>query len=277
MKKIILSITALMFVFVGYKSLPSGNETPGTMSGGAPSASTGAPDERHCATSGCHSDFALNSGAAELSVSLGNGVTQYELGKTYPVTVSISNPGLIRFGFQAVALKNSDNTNAGTIRLVDSQRTQILPGFGSTIDRKYVTYTYEGTNAVSAGLGKWDFEWTAPETNEGPITLYIASIAANDDGTDAGDHTYTKQISMEAPAIFWSVYPSVSSSKFSVQSSGAPILGLRIFNSAGDVVYSKADVEPGILSLELDLSPGVYFLSAIQNGKTEVRKIVISR
>ena len=216
MKKTLLLLIGGTFLFVGYKNLPD------PMSNGAPAASTGAPDERHCSTSGCHSDFIPNSGIAELSVSLDNG-TQYELGKTYPITVSITDPGLVCFGFQVVVLKNSDNANVGTVKVVDAQRTQIIPGYGTMIDRKYITYTYDGSNAVSVGLGKWSFEWTAPETNEGAVTFYIAAVAANNDGTDSGDNTYSKRIALDAPAIYWSIYPNVSSSMFTIQSSGMPV------------------------------------------------------
>lgn len=279
MKKITFVLTATTFLFVGYKNLGSGDGShPGTMSGGAPSASTGAPSEKHCASSGCHSEFAPNSGVAKLAVSLeSNGIKEYEPGKTYPITVSISNPGIIRFGFQVVALKNTDNSNAGTIKLLDAERTQILPGYGTIADRRYITYTYEGTNAVSNGYGEWSFEWTAPETNEGPITFYIGSIAANDDGTDEGDHAYSRKIILDAPSVSWSITPTVSSSAFSIQCTGASVQNFKVYNSSGARVFERALIEPGLTNLQFELPAGVYFVSAIQNGETAVRKIIISR
>ena len=269
MKKITLLIIGSTFLFVGYKNLPD------TMSNGAPAASTGAPDEKHCSSTGCHSTFAPNTGIAELSVSVGNGITKYEPGKTYPVAVSISNPGLVRFGFQAVAV-NAENKNAGSIQITDEARTQVIPGYGNQTDRKYATYTYEGTNAFSAGLGKWSFEWTAPVADEGDITFYFGSVAANNDGTDDGDYTYSKKITLRAPSVFWNVFPNVSSSNFSIQSSGMSVENLKVYNSSGEMVYEKNNIEPGILNLELHQA-GVYFISAVQNGKTSVQKIVISR
>jgi len=278
MKKITLLIIGVTFLFVGYKNLPAGkDDLPNLLSNGAPAASTGAPDEMHCSNTGCHSTFAPNTGIAELSAVIEGGVTQYELGKTYPITVSITNPGLVRFGFQVVALKNSDNANVGTIKVVDAQRTQIIPGYGTTIDRRYITYTYDGTNAVSTGLGKWSFEWTAPETNEGAVTFYIGAVAANNDGTDAGDNTYSKRITLESPVVSWSVYPNVSSAVFSIQSSGMQIEKLKVYNSYGEIVFKKTNLEPGTLNLELNQASGIYFISAVQNGKTDVQKIVITK
>ena len=270
MKKITLLIIGSTFLFVGYKNLPD------TMSNGAPAASTGAPDEKHCSSTGCHSTFAPNTGIAELSVSVGNGITKYEPGKTYPVAVSISNPGLVRFGFQAVAV-NAENKNAGSIQITDEARTQVIPGYGNQTDRKYATYTYEGTNAVSTGLGKWEFEWTAPATDEGDITFYFGSVAANNDGTDDGDHTYSKKITLNAPSIFWNIFPNVSVGTFSIKSSGAELQSLKVFNSSGEKVFEKTHMEPATFNLQLSEPSGIYFLSVTQNSKTAVQKIIISR
>lgn len=276
MKKITLLITCTTFLFVGYKNLPAGKEDlPNPLSNGAPAASTGAPDEKHCSNAGCHSTFAPNTGTAELSVSVGNGITEYEPGKTYSVAISITDPGRVRFGFQAAAL-NAENKNAGSIKITDELRTQIIPGYGNISDRKYATYTYEGTNAVQTGLGKWEFKWTAPENNEGAVTFYFASVAANNDGTDDGDYTYSKKITLDAPLNSWSVYPNASSSVFNIMSSGMPI-EIKIFNSSGEKVFERKNIESGTQSLELAQPNGIYFVSAIQNEKTSVQKIVISR
>ena len=94
------------------------------------------------------------------------------------------------------------------------QRTQIISGYGTTASRKYITYTFAGTDTVSPGIGKWTFDWTAPETNEGSVTFYIASIAANNDGTDDGDYCYTKKFTLDAPPVSWNVFPSVGSGAF---------------------------------------------------------------
>ncbi len=262
--------TLLLILFVAF-AFVAFNDLPRIMSNGAPAASTGAPYEKNCATSGCHSDFSINSGNAELSVSIENGITQYETRKTYPITVSISNPGLVRFGFQVVVLKNSDNTNAGTIKLAETLRTQIIEGYGALSERKYITYTYQGTDAVSAGLGKWTFDWTASETNEGPVTFYAASIAANNDGTDSGDHSYTKQLMLEFHETALSVLPTLRPGEFYLEGQGA----LCVYNVSGEKVYSASSLK-NILDLS-DKPVGVYFIFLTRDGRTEYKKIIISR
>ena len=271
MNKRTLLIIGGTFLFVGYKNLPD------IMSNGAPASSTGAPNEKHCSNAGCHSSFQVNAGTAELSFSIENNITQYEPGKTYPITVSVSDPGIIRFGFQVVVLKNSDNTNAGTIKLLETQRTQIIEGYGTISDRRYITYTYDGTSAVSSGLGKWTFEWTAPEANAGDITFYVASVAANDDGTDAGDYSYAKKIILKAPLVSWNVFPNINTGIITVQSTGAEIQSLKIYNLSGELAYETKNLQPGTLTLELNKPSGIYFLSVTQDGKHNTQKMVISR
>ena len=281
MNKIYPILFISVILFVAYKNLPD------IMSNGAPAASTGAPDERNCATSGCHSDFVINSGAAEVALSPENGITQYELGKTYPIAVSVSNPGTMRFGFQLVALKNSDNTNAGTIKLLDPARTQLVSGFGNTINRQYITYTFAGTGAVSAGLGKWTFNWTAPEENIGAVTFYLACISANNDGTDMGDYTFTRKVMLDAPpAVSWNIYPTFSSGEFTVYNLSTGQAGLKsadqiqVYNSSGKYMFQKTINCSNSSGETVNLNTansGVYFVSVTQNGNTTVQKVVITR
>ena len=164
---------------------------PEKSSSGAPASHTGAPGEETCATSGCHDDNSVNSGDAKLTIEAGT-ATNYEPGHTYPITVRITEPSVERFGFQILALKNSDNSNIGTFQLTDIKRTQFIKNQYSLLSREYVTYTFYGTDAISSGVGEWTVNWKAPSTNVGPITFYASGVSANDNETDKGDHVYTK-------------------------------------------------------------------------------------
>lgn len=159
-------------------------------SNGAPVASTGAPRDVTCAKSGCHVGSVINEGNGKLSLSFNNGLNSYEAGKTYPITVEISQKDIQRFGFQLVAICDADTSNAGTIEITDSLRTQILKGVKKNADRKYITYKYAGTEPFAKEKGSWTFNWTAPKNYKGNITFYYGAIAANNDGTDSGDWVY---------------------------------------------------------------------------------------
>lgn len=163
---------------------------PEKSSSGAPAGHTGAPGEGTCATIGCHDDNSVNSGQAQLSIDLG-AITHYVPGKIYPIKIKISEPSVERFGFQLVALVNSDTSNAGSFQITDALRTQTTQSTYQFQSREYVTYTYDGTDAVSTGSGEWTVNWKAPLTNKGTVTFYASGVSANDDESDQGDHVYT--------------------------------------------------------------------------------------
>ncbi|HRE57115.1 MAG TPA: hypothetical protein PLW09_04780 [Candidatus Kapabacteria bacterium] len=160
-------------------------------SAGAPVSSTGAPEETTCATSSCHDTAPLNSGNAVTDFHI-NGLEQgqyYIPGHTYRMHVIVAEPEVMRFGFQIVAV-NKEGKNVGTFLITDADRTQSMHNEIRLTDRQYLTYTYAGTSAVETGKGEWTFDWKAPETME-EVTFYLATVSANNDGTDKGDYSYT--------------------------------------------------------------------------------------
>ncbi|HSH65327.1 MAG TPA: choice-of-anchor V domain-containing protein, partial [Bacteroidia bacterium] len=108
-----------------------------------------------------------------------------------PIKIRISEPNVERFGFQIVALADQTKENAGIFKITDPERTQFMKNEFELMDRKYVTYTFSGTDAVSNGVGEWTINWTAPSNTAGDITFYASAVSANDDGTDKGDVVYT--------------------------------------------------------------------------------------
>lgn len=163
---------------------------PEKSSSGGPPSHTGAPGEASCATGGCHDDNSVNAGSAVLNIDIGT-ITNYTPGQTYPIKVRITESSVTRFGFQILALANSNNSNIGTFQVTDSVRTQLTKNQYKLFDREYVTYSYNGTDPVSPGTGEWTMNWKAPSTDVGPVTFYASGVSANDDETDKGDHVYT--------------------------------------------------------------------------------------
>lgn len=182
--KILLStISVIVFIIISSNKMM-------IKSNGAPIASTGAPKDMTCAKSGCHEGSVINEGNGKLTLAFNNGLTTYEAGKTYKITIEMTQKDIHRFGFQLVAINDLDSTNAGQINISDENRTQILTGVKENADRKYITYKYLGTEQVDNGVGRWTFTWTAPKQTKGNITFYYGAIAANNDGTDSGDWVY---------------------------------------------------------------------------------------
>ncbi len=277
-----IALTSIVFVSLGEKSITSN---------GAPLGSTGAPIEHTCAKSGCHAGSGINSGIAQLTVDFNNGNLQYQPGQTYNIKVALSQPTIERFGFQVVAINDNDSTNAGTFVVTDSSRTQVLAGANEFEGRNYMTYRYPGTSPFSLGLGKWEFQWTAPSENVGSVTLYTAAVAANDDGTDLGDSVYTKQITLEPiptgisetnNEIGISVYPNPAHERLMVNyqfaetgNSTIKLMDLRSSTIAKEL--SRFDhIGKQVAELNIkELSPGNYLLLVSKGSKQFTQKVVI--
>jgi hypothetical protein len=181
-------IVIISLILVGFTIISA---SPKRSSSGAPVSSTGAPNEESCAKSGCHDDNSINSGKATLSIDLGDSIANYTPGKTYSLKIKITENAVTRFGFQVVAL-NHNNVNAGKFHLTDRAKTQLISNNLELTDRQYVTYTFAGTDGIN-GASEWDINWTAPNSNVGPITFYVAGVSADDDMSDKGDYVYTIQ------------------------------------------------------------------------------------
>lgn len=262
---------------------------PEQLSFGAPVSSSGAPDEVTCANSGCHDDSKINLGNALLQVKVGDNTTKYVPGKVYPITVKISEPGVKRFGFQIVALKNNDHLNAGDMSVTDIARTQVITNDIALQDRKYVTYTYPGTEPSAPGEGEWTMNWTAPEKNVGPVTLYIASVSANNDNTDKGDHVYTTSLilnpdddasvhdqsdNMQSTVLFNNSSKELS---VSLQLSNEKQVKCLLYTIQGRLVKNLFDEK--IISAEkrivLDVPNGVYLVRLLSGQSQKTTKIVV--
>ena len=263
----------------------------GVNSNSAPASSTGAPGEKDCTTSGCHQSFVVNNGPGSTSINFEDGSTTYIPGKTYILNVQVNQANLIRFGFQMVALKNKDNTNVGAFTPTDASRNQVTTGYGNLADRKYITYTFKSTSTLTAGKGTWSFNWTAPANDEGPVTFYLAAIAANNDGNDLGDYCYTTslKINSNAPQINTndfsiSMFPNPSKDNLNVNYTITETSAIKIelTDLQGKIVEElfSAQQDMGEYKLSLPFTNrykgGIYFVHFIRNDKAVFKKIFIT-
>lgn len=154
-------------------------------SGGGQAGLTGAPGENNCTQ--CHAGSTLD-GSAENDFNITTmalqPVTSYTPGDTYIVSLDlVSDPS--RKGFSATALDGT-NSMAGTLTGSGLGGTQDFASGG----REYVSHTSSSnTNATQV----WAWNWTAPATNVGDITFYVAANSANDDGATSGDVIYLSE------------------------------------------------------------------------------------
>lgn len=151
-----------------------------------PAGYTGAPNDVSCTS--CHSGTAITSGALYDSVkfTLGRPKLEYIPDSTYTVTISYSDNNQNKYGFQTVALLNSNNRNAGSITITNSTRTTRVTKSVSGSVRQYVTHTSAGVIG-SNGKISWTFEWKAPSANVGNIKFYVTVNSSNRNGQRSGD------------------------------------------------------------------------------------------
>lgn len=155
-----------------------------------PDGYTGAPTESSCAQ--CHSS-ALGNGGIELI----NVPATYLPGTSYTITVSLQDPGQLRWGFELTAI-DSDNHGAGTFTVTDIEATQLSDNDGTQPD--YLKQTLVGTYLNYAdGPVTWSFRWTAPGTSVGAITFYAAGNASDASFSTGGDYIYLVNETALAP------------------------------------------------------------------------------
>lgn len=141
---------------------------------------TGSPGETTCTA--CHGAASTGTISISISPSFSMG---YMPGSSYTISVTVSESGRSRFGFDCEAL-TAGNTNGGTLAVIAGTTDVKTLASGTKTN-----ITHTGTGNSTANSHTFNFRWTAPASGSGTITFYTAGIAANGDGIDnAADHTY---------------------------------------------------------------------------------------
>lgn len=127
----------------------------------------------------CHSAQTATLNIAVLDAA-GAAVTQYVPGTVYTarVTVTATNPNLTRYGFQMIALRDSDNAD--------------LDGFSDQNPNNYKIATIQNGRTYaehdnSSQTNTFDVRWTAPVAGTGNVKFYASGNAVNNNGLSSGD------------------------------------------------------------------------------------------
>jgi uncharacterized protein (TIGR03437 family) len=165
---------------------------------------TGAPGDDPQACTLCHTTNALNSGTGSVKILLQSGAV-YIPGVKQRVSVQVSDPNQQRWGFELTARLDSDPTKsqAGDLTPVDNWTQVICEDYGPrpcASGPSFITHTSAGTRNGTKNGATFQFDWTPPATNAGPVTLYVAGNAANGNGSPTGDQIYTSSVQL-MPAI----------------------------------------------------------------------------
>ncbi len=144
---------------------------------------TGAPGETGC--NGCHGGTP-NTGPGILTLAWADTTGHYVPGQLYDAVVTLEQAARDKFGFVALALEDNGNSSTGQFSIDDTDRTRTY----SDGPRKYVSHTPCGADAVPPGSLSWTFHWEAPATDVGPVTIYLAGLAADHSHNTFGDDSY---------------------------------------------------------------------------------------
>ncbi len=166
---------------------------------------TGAPGDQTCARSGCHAGTAVNAGGGRVELQLPGGMT-YVPGQKQRITLVITdtNATTRNYGFQASARLGSNEANgqAGTFSLVGRDLILCVDGRERTGTACPSSAPLEFISHADASnrTGRFEFDWTAPATDVGPVKIYVAANAANGNGSNTGDRIYTTSITLTPSA-----------------------------------------------------------------------------
>jgi hypothetical protein len=247
--------------------------------GGAPLAKTGAPGDGTCTD--CHTGTAQNGNGLDI-LDWGDAQT-YTPGETYSMTLTMGN-GATKNGFQLVALFDSDNTNAGVITVTDATQTNVA---GTA--RKYLGHKSAGTSVIT-----WSFDWTAPETAQGPVTFYVVTNRTNSNNGTGGDVIYLSQHTFngEGNSASINTYEAIDNSLeigyqpdsrkivLSLDTENSEKLSMNVIGVNGQSVLVRqlGETYPGENKREVSADftqTGIYVVHLFVGNKAYSRKIIV--
>lgn len=299
MTKLINRLVILSFltsiIFITLSSLTSVNNKT-SKSAGAPVGTTGAPLESTCALIGCHTQYPVDIGNGIITIDFDSGKNLYVKGTRYKINLTVNDSTLFtKFGFQIVALQNTDTAKAGKFVLTNAIRTQILiPSNTSQFyGREYVTHTFEGTYTSTPGKITWSFDWIAPANYNDSITFYLSTNSCDNNGEMAGDYIYTRTLTIfpdttlnvdeiVSPESNIEMYPNPAKSyvMLNCKSCGDDKnTSLKILDINGKQVYAKdniwinSNVEKIIFPDKL--FHGIYLVKLYSANQVVTKKILI--
>jgi hypothetical protein len=151
---------------------------------GAPPGFSGGFNEQSCHA--CHFHEDLDSGPGRVAIA---GVPErFAVGVRYPVTITLTRPGIKLAGFQLTARFKEGGAQAGTLTPGpgDEARVRIEEQNGV----QYANHRRQGAEVTAPDTARWSLVWTAPETSA-PVVFHASANAANADETAEGDYVHT--------------------------------------------------------------------------------------
>lgn len=229
---------------------------------GGPSTSAG-----HVAISGCGSTgncHGAKNTATVVAITVKDGATtitnnKYTAGKKYTITITGTNSSYSKFGYQFSATKGS--SGIGTISNVPSG-SKISNAGGISVAEQ------SGTITAASGLSV-SFDWTAPATGSGTVTLSAAVNGVDGTGSTNNDAFNTAQVTLTESTTGIAtanvenavqLYPNPATSVLHIQLNNAGVTSGYIYNSYGQKVKEVNLTGQNNTADIAELQQGTYYL-----------------
>ena len=196
---------------------------------GIGNGASGAPGDPDCSI--CHLGGLQDGANQHVFTVAQNGISvgSYIPGQTYDVTLSL-NTGNVLEGFQATVLDIANDEMAGTLSTSNNGTAIIFPS-GTT--RQYVNHT---VNSNMEGNPGWEWQWTAPATDVGPVRFYVASNVADGDWNPEDDLIYTSQYTFGSPLGTDEIIENVSDFQVGYQVENK-VLNVELTSQLSEMMY----------------------------------------
>jgi len=139
----------------------------------------------------CHNSNAENAGVGNFSVS---GLPEsYTPGEKYPITIQVSHPSAVRFGFTMSSTASSGD-QVGKFHS-NSEEVDARTEDGVM----YIKQSYNGTepqDLLGAGSKSWTVLWQAPAEPDAIAIFEVRGLAADGDEKVTGDSAYSLSFSV---------------------------------------------------------------------------------
>lgn len=197
MKKAVYTFLLVFVLFIS-KEVHTFNNQP-------PTGYTNAPGEANC--SSCHGTALYNANTAQ-PPSIGfNLTTTVPLGAmqpntTYLMSLTFSNPGSTKYGFQIVALPNNANQNSTSIGTLALNSGNSAVNVSTVLGRTYARTTSSGTSALS-NTRTWNFNYTTPNNQTGVTFYAIVNSADGDNMASSDDSVWAKTFTASVLPVKW--------------------------------------------------------------------------
>jgi hypothetical protein len=241
---------------------------------GSPGGKSGSPGDGASCTQ-CHAGTPVT-GTTWITTNLP--ASGYTPGNTYMISITGSHSGAQRYGFEMTS-ENGSGQKKGAFAVTNNIQNQLVNAQASAI-----THTGSGITPSNDSI-TWTFNWTAPVTGTGNVTLYAAINAANGNGNTSGDIIYLTNQSFTEAIITASedfhnesaikVYPNPASDFLQVTIPSSLNANISLYSLDGKLMKSYIASNNQLFPVS-EFERGIYLIRIETNSQISTTRLVLN-